>query len=158
MRIDSATGTLYFERTATRIAPTLTRAAFLTSPLGTQSLVWVQHEPHCAYRVAVQLGSEPFAVVVQFHGEHLQSVSLSMLRRRWGTTLAEGSEEAERERQAAHDAWLEEQFGPPPYTYPWGAIESSHDPRSGSSAIVIQYAAPPRRWVFWHGLRRHFGR
>ncbi len=159
MRIDPATGTLYFERVETRIPPTLTRAAFLASPLGAHATVWVQHEPYCAYRAAVQLGAEPFVVVLWFRGERLQSISLSMLRGRWSSTSWDDwSEEVEQERQAAHDAWLEAQFGPPPYTYPWGAIASSSDPRSGASAIVIQYTAPPRRRVFWDALRHRLGR
>jgi hypothetical protein len=159
MRIDPATGTLHFERTATRIAPALTRAAFLDSPLGVQARVWVRNESHCSYRVEVQLGPEPFVVVLQFLGQTLQCVSLAMLRGRWGSSSWDDwSEEAERERQDAHDAWLREQFGPPPYTYPWGAIESTYDPRSGSSAIAIQYTAPPRRRVIWHALRSRLGR
>ena len=52
MRIDPATGALYFERVETHIPPTLTRAAFLASPLGAQTTVWVANEPHCAYRAA----------------------------------------------------------------------------------------------------------
>ena len=82
-----------------------------------------------------------------------------MTRGRWSSTSWDDwSEEVEQERQAAHDAWLQEQFGPPPYTYPWGVIASSHDPRSGSSAITIQYAVPPRRQVFWHAFRGWLGR
>jgi hypothetical protein len=159
MRIDPATGTLYFERVETRLAPTLSRAAFLASPLGTQSRVWVANEPHCAYRVEVQLGTEPFVVVLGFHGQSLQRVTLALIRGRWGSSSwDDSSEESERERQGAHDAWLRAQLGPSPYTYAWGAIESAYDPRSGASAIVIQYAAPPRRRVLWHALRRRLGR
>ncbi len=159
MRIDAATGTLYFERVETRVSPALTRAAFLDSPLGAQARVWVRNEPHCSYRVEVQLGAEPFVVVLQFLGQALRSVSLAMLRGRWGSTSWDDwSEAVERERQDAHDAWLREQLGSPPYTYAWGEIESSYDPRSGASAIVIRYAAPSRRRVLWHALRSQLGR
>jgi hypothetical protein len=159
MRIDPATGTLYFERVETRIVPALTRAAFLDSPLGAQARVWVRNEPHCSYRVEVQLGAEPFVVVLQFLGQTLRSVSLAMLRGRWGSSSWDDwSEESEREKQRAHDAWLSAQLGSPPYTYGWGEVESTYDPRSGSSSIVIQYAAPPRRRALWHALKRRLGR
>ena len=159
MRIDPATGTLYFQRVETRIEPALTRAAFRSSALGAQAQIWVQREPYCAYRAAVQLADEPFVVVLWFRGAALQSVSLSMLRGRWSSSSWDDwSGEVERERRDAHDAWLREQVGPAPYRYAWGAIESSFDPRLGSSAIMIQYTAPPRRQAFWDALRRRLGR
>jgi hypothetical protein len=156
--IDPATGTLYFQRVETRLSPALTRAAFLASPLGAHARVWAQNEPHCSYRAEVTIGAERFAVIPQFSGQTLQGVTLALTGGRWGTSWADWSEESEGERQCAHDAWLREQLGPSPYTYAWGAIESFYDPRSGSSAIMIQYqtAPPPRpsRTPF----RRWFGR
>ncbi len=49
------------------------------------------------------------------------------------------SENSEMQKKELSDKWLEKNIGKPPYTYQWGAIFSSYDPRSGSSSITIVY-------------------
>ena len=49
------------------------------------------------------------------------------------------SENDEIQKKELNDKWLEKNVGKPPYTYPWGSISSSYDPRSGSSSITIVY-------------------
>ena len=156
--IDPATGTLHLEGAEPPLSPTLTRTAFLASPLGRQAKVWSQHEPHCAYRAEVTIGAERFIVVPRFYEAILQGVDLALTGAHWGTSWDDWSEESERARQRAHDAWLRQQLGPPPYTYPWGAIESSYDPRSGSSSIVLRYRLPPPPRPSRNPFRRWFGR
>lgn len=49
------------------------------------------------------------------------------------------SESREMQKKEFHDKWLEKNIGQPPYSYTWGLMASSYDPRSGSSSINITY-------------------
>ena len=151
--LDRTTGGLHFDDETTRIAPGLTRRAFLASPLGPRAEVWVRNEPHCAYRARLRAGGKPCVLVLRFYGEELRGVELALTGERWGTTWDEWSESRERDRQRAHDAFLRAHLGPPPYAYPWGTVESTYDPKGGASTIVIRYGARGLRGIVarWRG-------
>ena len=51
------------------------------------------------------------------------------------------TEDNERERQALHDAILQEWLGDPPHVYPWGRVQSVYDSRSAFSEIRVAYNA-----------------
>ena len=149
--IDHTTGSLHFDDEAIRIAPGLTRAAFLASPLGARAEMWVQNEPHCAYRAQARSRGKRFVLVLRFQGENVHSVEVALTGDRWGASWDDWSEARERDRQRAHDAWLRGHLGPPPYDYTWGTVESCYDERSGASMIVVRYQVDglrgiARRW------------
>ena len=145
--IDRTTGGLHLDDEATCIAPGLARDAFLASSLGARAEVWVRNEPHCAYRAQVRLGGKRVVLVLRFQGEDLRGVELALAGDRWGTSWDDWSEALEGEKQRAHDAWLRDHLGPPPYDYAWGTVESCYDERSGASTIVVRYQAAGLRGI-----------
>jgi hypothetical protein len=124
------------------VGPGLTRSGFLASPLGAGA----QSEGGAAGWVSFALGVHEVAgdrcwLVLRFHDERLVLVVLGVI-----ADVPPGDEydvDAALEAKARYDAWLQAKLGAPPYAYPWGRVESSYDPRSVSSSIVVTYDARP---------------
>ena len=60
--------------------------------------------------------------------------------------VVEWTEAGEQQRKRAHDVWLHERLGSPPYRFAWGTVESYYSARDVSSDIAIDYSKPRRRW------------
>lgn len=134
--IDSNTGELVLD-SGLRIPPFCEKAALLASSLG-QGAVEQRKGPGW---VDVQVPPQPidgrnFIVVFHFHDGLLAGLLLMDDDPRYGTSFETADEAG---RKAAHDAWLAETLGPPPYRYPWGDVGSTYDPRSASSDVHVLY-------------------
>lgn len=117
------------------IEPCTDRLSFLSSALGRSAEILVQNEPHATYRFRPEPG---VAATVHFEGVKLRTIS-------WQFELPPEKEaiwsvEHELERKQFHDEWLQSQLGMPPYTYPWGGLESNYDSKGCASAIIVRYA------------------
>lgn len=132
MNIDTRTGTLAFSLGT--ISRSLDKASFLKSPIGRaarESLVsanWSHYEfdPEDGW-----LGT------LIFDGNAIDRVFLSM---KFQPDDPESwTVERELDRKAAHDDWLHEAIGQPPYSYPWGRVVSDFDPKGLASEIIIVY-------------------
>jgi hypothetical protein len=122
-----------------RLGPALTRTAFASSPLAVEptrlGAAWSS-----AALGAHAIGDARFLITLRFDGERLAIIELYLVRdgdpRSWdGWTAAQ-----ELARKREHDAWLVDQLGAAPWSYGWGSIESTFDPRGGSSGITIRFA------------------
>lgn len=134
MHIRLTDGTVFFESGC--IGQVVTRTQFLNSALGGAADVLVHNEPYVTYRFRPEKG---VAAVASFVGDRLSDISWLFelppeKERVW-------SQEFEQERKQVHDEWLKEQLGMPPYTYAWGRIDSSFDPKGCVSDIILTYAS-----------------
>jgi hypothetical protein len=137
---DARTGTLTTDDGAA-IGASLTRGAFLTSPLAAGAEPLVVNEPHVSWSVARPIGGRPFRVGLYFEGERLTMVVAALDEASFGSSWEDWSREREDARKAAHEAWLAG-FDPSigdGRDYPWGFVSSIFDDRSGGSEIVIRY-------------------
>ena len=134
-----------------RIERELTRSSLLSSLLakGTRSedmqTGWAQ-----VYLKPRRLGGREFGVHLVFEGERLDSYALSLHDPQYGTSWDDWSEAKELARRNAHDAWLEAGLGKGKsegagrarelrYTFPWGRVWSSFDPKGGASSIGVRF-------------------
>lgn len=84
--------------------------------------------------------NEKFVVVLIFKPDGvLDTISLGLQMNDRLPSWETWSENDEMQKKELSDKWLEKNVGKPPYTYPWGSISLSYDPRSGSSSITIIY-------------------
>ena len=116
------------------ITPTMSRALFLSSPIGRSS------RKSLANAQWQQFAIEPepdIGATVLFDGEAIDRVILAM--RLPSETGNDWSEHVEHERKRHHDAWLSAHLGEPPYQYAWGQVESEYDSKGCASAIIIGY-------------------
>ena len=62
-------------------------------------------------------------------------------RRHWNddAALARRLRDTELARKARHDAWLDGQLGPPPWSYAWGKIGSGYDAVFVHSDVIVGY-------------------
>lgn len=81
-----------------------------------------------------------------FEGEQLAYYNLWIVDARYGTSWDDWSEAKELARRDAQDAWLVEMLGPGvattgtlTYTFAWGGVWSSYDPKGGSSMIGVRF-------------------
>jgi hypothetical protein len=100
-------------------------------------------------------GDRNVGVRLLFEGERLEGYRLAILDPRYGTSWDDWSEEKQLAQRDAHDQWLVEMLGPGvrtrapggmelSYTFPWGDVWSTYDPRSGGSSIGVRYATASR--------------
>src|ERR1700709_914285 len=91
-----------------------------------------------------------------FHGETLLTLSLWIIDPNGSKSWDDWSIEKEQAAQARNEAWLARILRPPHESFPrgpypdgkcyrfeWGVIQSSYDPRSASSSLIISYAKTP---------------
>jgi hypothetical protein len=137
---DPATGTITTDDGAA-IGRSLTRSAFLASPLAAGAESLVVNEPHRSWSVARTIGGRPFRLGLYFEGERLTMVVAALDDPSFGRSWADWSREREDARKAAHETWLAG-FDPSigdGRDYPWGFVSSVFDDRSGGSEIVIRW-------------------
>lgn len=141
--MNAATGEVLFD-TGEALGPSLTRSAFLASPLAVGATAL-----GAGFALARRdIGGEAFVPTLWFDGEPLARLELSMVMPTEATSWDDYSEDRELARKAKHDAWLAGQLGPLPWQFTWGNVTSEFDPRGGSSTIVITYRSRPGTAVF----------
>jgi hypothetical protein len=120
-----------------------TRAEFLKSELARDAELSIENGKYRPYRLArPQLIDErDFAVDLYFEDERLSAIDLALLDPQFGASWDDWSEASEKQRLAAHNEWLRAFLdgNGPQWTFSWGTIESSFDPRGGGSSIRIGY-------------------
>jgi hypothetical protein len=138
IRMDKRSGTIAVS--GSLLDPSLTRGAFLDSPMGQGAKVSTQNEPWCSYSLPrVPVDRTEFAITIFFFGEQLRVFQLADCDPRFGTSWDDWSEEKELARKAAHAAWLKDVFDMPVGAYRWGRVESEYDEKGGGSSIFIMY-------------------
>jgi len=138
--ICKSTGKLKFSNISQCIDARMEKSIFLASPFKNEIL---RDESHSTANVYVlnqmDLWDNKVNVTLIFD----QSNKLFMVRMSLSTgddnSWANWSEDREKNLKIAHDNFLEQHLGLPPYEYEWGIIGSNYDPRSGSSMITIRY-------------------
>lgn len=122
------------------LAPGLREAAFLLSPLGRASASNGSNDGWSRYRVEGTLdnGLNCAAIPLFFTGR-LRQIIFCPYWTGSARSWREWSEAGELRVNDQNNELLAEHFGPPPYTFTWGGIESGYDPKSGSSSIVVSY-------------------
>jgi hypothetical protein len=147
--IDRHTGTLVLSNG--RVACDLSQSNLRSSSMATRA----KYEEVAAGWVHASLEPKAldglmFGVKLVFEGEQLDSYSLWLMDARHGSSWRDWSEEKELARRDAHDAWLVVTLGSGErkatekgpelhYTFPWGEVRSSFDPRAGSSSIGVHF-------------------
>ena len=136
--IDKNTGELVLD-TGLRIPPFCAKAAILASPLGQGAVEKSKGPGWTDVKVPPQkIDGRDFILIFHFHDDLLAGLHLMDDDPRYGTSFETADEPG---RKAAHDAWLAETLGRPPYKYPWGEVGSTYDPRSESSEVYVLYRA-----------------
>jgi hypothetical protein len=148
-----ATGEIALD-TGERIGPQLTLTAFLASPLarGAAQPAHPGGTPWSAFAVQLCMPAEQaFSLTLYFDGDALRQITLSMIgpheppatdyRREWANDVALAAlvRANELARQARHDAWLQAQLGPSPWSYSWGTISSRYDQAFCQSLAIVAY-------------------
>lgn len=143
--LNTATGELHLESVPLTLGPRFTRRDLLAVPV--EATDQVVNEPHHSYSLGEQrISGESFFVVLYFFGQKLEAIDLAHPGAEFGTSWEEWSEEGEQRRKAWHDQWLRGQTGYASHDYPWGAVHSAYDPRSGGSSIMIRYSWNGEPW------------
>lgn len=132
MKIDKSTGTISFAQGA--IGPSLDKAGFLDSHIGRASRKTLANADWSHYEIDPE---ERWSGTVIFDGERIDRVFLSM--KLGSSDPADWTVEREKDKQANHDSWLEEELGPAPYRYTWGRVVSDFDPKGLASEIIVVY-------------------
>jgi hypothetical protein len=128
--IDAKTGALLLDG-GVALDPSLDVGAFRRSALGRAARPYVDNPPWMSFFVpAVCRDGTPVDLVLFFRNGFLKSIHLHHHLDR-----AVNEHEALR----IHDAWLRGFLGDPPYEFPWGGLDSSYDPRTASSDVVLVY-------------------
>lgn len=139
MTIKNKTGKIFLQNSAVPISPELTREQFLASPLAYGSEVGVQNEPWCSYRLfPVSVADTQFYIVLQFHSQKLQQVTLCDAHPRFGTSWDDVTEEKLKTQKDQHDQWLKI-WSLLPERQSWGRVTNSIDPHDNSSSIILSY-------------------
>jgi hypothetical protein len=140
--IDTKSGNVVLDGRHT-IAPSLSLAAFLASPLAAEAQSVGVAEDWPRFFLGVhEIFGDPCTVSVGFHGQRLLGVSLNPVDPDATEPSDDYDVQAALAAKARHDAWLAAKLGPPPYVNRWGTIESVYDPRSVSSSIFVTYSSP----------------
>ena len=141
MTVDKDTGSIILPEIGASISASLLCSQFLQTPAFAGASVVVRNDPWGSYRLPdiAQAGSR-LCLVLQFHGERLQALTLCHDADRFGASWSEWSEERELARKAFHEDWLTRELGIRFGHYPWGDISSNYDPKGGFSSILIRFA------------------
>ena len=141
--LDAQTGKLSFDDPAITISPGFTKAEFLSSSLAANARPGNQNHPWVRFAFQpIQARGETWAGDVCFQNDRLYSVSLSIVRKEFGSSWEDWSEEKELARKALHDHVLFELLGrtAEEYRFAWGTVSSTYDQKGGESSIHLQYA------------------
>lgn len=136
---DTSTGTLQLRGSS--LNPRTSRRDFLSGPLAKGAIISVKNEPWCSW----QLDSEPLSdgfqlhLVVYFHGNKLNFISLALGHPQFGTSWDDWSPEKEKARHEAHVRYLKEEWHAPPGKYSWGTIWAGLDPKQGDAGFMVHY-------------------
>jgi hypothetical protein len=118
----------------------LTKDDFLKSKLRTEVLNEQVHTFSNYFLKPQKIGNQRFTVSLFFNPQNrIDFIQMSMVSNGNIPAWDNWSEDGEQDRKRAHDQWLEDNMGKPPYRYSWGERASNYDPRSGSSMITIRY-------------------
>lgn len=132
MKIDTSTGTITFSRGT--ISRSVDKARFLESSIGRASRESLVNGNWSHYEIDPE---ERWAGTVIFDGDTVDRIFLSM--KLDSDDPDSWTVEREKERQAAHEMWLQGELGSPPYRYSWGQLVSDFDPKGLASEIIIVY-------------------
>lgn len=138
--ICNRTGEIKFSNITQSLNARMEKSNFLASPFKNEILRDDSHTTSSIYVLnTMDLWNKKVNVTLIFD----QSDKLFMVRMSLSTGVAKSwenwSEDSEKKLKVAHDNFLEQHLGLPPYDYSWGVIGSNYDPRSGSSMITIRY-------------------
>lgn len=87
-----------------------------------------------------KINSKLFGIVITFNNKgKLFMVNLTLAEKSEIRSWENWSEDEELKLKEEHNNWLENQLGKPPYEYNWGVVDSTYDPRSGTSMITVRY-------------------
>lgn len=158
--IDPATGELAVDGGSLVLGPALTLAGFRARPLGLQAELDVQNGAWESFSVPkCTIGRVECFIRLQFEGQRLKWFSFGIL----DENAEPYSEDAAVEHATFHDEWLAKVLGKPShvlvsgkpgsytsrsasvpmvvvYSFPWGEVSSSYDPRSASANITVRYS------------------
>lgn len=138
---DVGTGICLLVPSQIALGPATTEAHFRATQQGQASNITTPNAGYNWYRLAGQLliDGDPFTVKLCFAQGSLWGLSMSIDTGGQSTSWSSWSEAAELATNRRHQEILERHYGPPPYTYPWGWVSASYDPRGGSSNITVRY-------------------
>ncbi len=140
MKIKNETGEIFLQNLEEPIGPKLTRKKFLACALSQNSEMCMQNEPWCSYRLSpVEVADTKFYIVLQFHSQKLQQVSLSDGNQRFGSSWDDVTEEKLKQQKEQHDKWLKN-WNFLTDRHSWGQVTNSIDPHDNSSSIILRYA------------------
>lgn len=144
MTIDPKTGDLLLGTES--VGPGLQEPEFLMSAIGRMARIERKAPKVNWYEFWLpgDLGRE-IAIVLGFECEGgMLRASIQFVKSDVRAAGASGwSPGVEDEMKNFHDGWLREQFGDPPYDFPWARVVSFHDPHDYSAAISVLYG--PKR-------------
>jgi hypothetical protein len=130
MNINRNTGKIIFDSGS--LGATLSQSEFLSASFAKKAKIVVANAPWTTFK----LWFAPNIIGnIIFNGDKLSEVRLLMMH----DTEENWTRESELDRKECHDKWLFLNFGHPPYHYHWGTIESTFDPRSICSQIIVRY-------------------
>ena len=139
--IDKKSGELVIESIPLRFGPHLSRAEFLSLPVGKSARIVVKNEPFCSYSIGTyEISGLVFTVTVYFYNELLESVSMSSVNDELGTSWSDWSEEEKLKKKEIHDGWLKNLLSVASSHYKWGEVWSGYDSKAGFSSIEIRYS------------------
>ena len=138
--IDIENGNIQFMNKSLIIRRWLSKDEFLYSDLFADVIKQDDYNYTRFYLKPQLMDNKKFFVALLFNPEgRLSIVSLSLSTDDIIPSWENWSEERELNNKSLNDKWLRKSIGKPPYNYSWGTIDSSYDPRSASSSIVIAY-------------------
>lgn len=122
------------------ITPNLTKQVFQNSDLY-EDVVKEENKSFSIYYVKPQIiGKSKFAMTFFFNETGLiDFININLSNESTISSWESWNKDREMDKQIAHDKWLERNIGKSPYKYNWGEIDSTYDPRSGSSFITVRY-------------------
>lgn len=133
------TGKIYLPESECPIGPELTRESFLVSSLSQGAKIGVQNEPWCSYCLApVGVAGTRFYIMLYFHSQKLERVTLTDAHPRFGTSWADVTEEKMTQQKEQNDTWLKV-WNLLPALYSWGRVENSVDLHNMESSIIFSY-------------------
>ena len=132
MKIDVFNGSVAFA--SGTIGPQMDRIAFLNSPIGAAAKNVMENAGYVHLNFHPEPGVHANAL---FKDDRLDRLFVLMAIP--SDDANEWTEARELERMVAHDKWLRQELGKPPYEYPWGRIVSEYDAKGCESEIILVY-------------------